>query len=95
MALVLCKNYNSKKKSELPDLTQVTHVIKNDDDVLFYQSIVSVSWEEEEAQVLLLMLVEHWSTLRGFSLAGAFMEKYKHRNIQKSKHLRKRLQTTL
>jgi len=96
MELALRKDLNCRRKSEIPDLTQMTHVIANDDDVLFYWSMVSASWEEEEGQVLLLMIIQHWITLRGFSLAGAFMEKYKQRNkkhIQKSKGIRKRLQT--
>lgn len=68
--------------------------IIGDEDVLFYWSMVSVNWEQEEADVLLKMLIEHWITIRGFSHASAFVERYKLRNnttVQKSKGLRKKL----
>ena len=64
--------------------------------MLFYWSIISVNWEEETAEVLLCMIVEHWITLRGVSTASALIEKYKQqskKNVQKSKGVRKRLQT--
>lgn len=41
------------------------------------------------------MIAEHWLTLRGFSLASAFIEKYKQqakKNVQKSKGIRNQLQ---
>ena len=87
----LCTN----DKSTLPDIANLSEAIKSDDDVLFYWSILSANWEDE-ADVLLSMIVEHWIKLRGFSHASAFVEKYKQsskKNIQKSKAVRKRLQT--
>ena len=55
--------------------------------------IISEDWNES-ASFLLKMIVEHWVTVRGFSYAGAFIEKYKQRNkqtLEKSKGLRKKL----
>lgn len=66
----------------------------DNEDVTFYWSVVAVNWEQAEADALLEMLVKHWITLRGFSHAGAFVEKYKQKNkkcTQKSKGLRKTL----
>lgn len=57
---------------------------------------MSVSWEPEVADVLLQMIAEHWLTLKGFSTASAFVEKYKQlakKNVQKS--IRKQLQSTM
>ena len=79
MELVLRRHLNSRRASELCDLKEAIAKIISDDDVLFYWSMLSVDWEEEEAQVLLHMIAEHWMTLRGFSFASAFMEKYKQR----------------
>ena len=73
----------------------VESILENED-MLFYWSLVSVDWEEEESKVLLKKIVEHWVTLRGFSFTGAFLEMYKRNNkksVQKSKGLRKKLQT--
>ena len=81
--------------SEL-NIKEVSKLIRSDESVLFYWSILSVNWEEEAADALLVMLVEHWITLRGFSSASALMEKYKQcckKNLEKSKGVRKRLQT--
>ena len=53
--------------------------------------MISADWEEAEA-VLLQMIIEHWVTVRGFSYASAFLEKYKRANkktVQKSKGTRK------
>ena len=67
--------------------------ILEDDDLLFYWSLVSVNWGEE-ADELLKLITEHWMTIRGFSSTSAFMEKYKQANkktVEKSKGLRKNL----
>ena len=84
------------EKSAALDIKEVSKIIETDENVLFYWSILSVNWEEGAAEALLCMLVERWITLRGFSSASALMEKYKQqckKNIQKSKGVRKRLQT--
>ena len=78
------------------NIKNASTVIMDNDDVLFHWAMISVNWNEEEASALLSMMVEHWITLRGFSFASAFIEKYKQsckKNIQKSKGFRKRLQT--
>ena len=52
--------------------------------------------EETAAEELFKMIVAHWITLRGFSFAGALLEKYKQlnkKNVQKSKGVRKQLQS--
>ena len=46
-------------------------------DVTFYWSLLAANWESEETAVLLHMMTEQWITLRGFSHASAFMERYK------------------
>ena len=65
-----------------------------DEDVLFYWAMVSADWEEEESRALLSMIVDLWITIRGFSFASTWMEKYKiahQKAVQKSKGLRKQL----
>ena len=57
-------------------------------------SIISINWEEEESHLLKDFIVDHWITVRGFSYANAFLEKYKQASkkaVQKSKGLRKQL----
>ena len=65
----------------------------HNEDVLFYWSMISADWEEE-GDVLLQMIIEHWVTVRGFSYTSASLEKYKQANkktVQKSKCTRKNL----
>ena len=48
-------------------------------------------WEENEADALLHMLVDHWVTIRGYSFASSYVERYKQKQkktVQKSKGLR-------
>ncbi len=71
----------------------VLNVLRNED-VKFYWDMISFNWVSNEAQELLRMIVEHYITIRGFSFARAFMEKYKQalqKTTQKSKGLRKTL----
>lgn len=68
--------------------------VKNNPSVKYYWSLLAVNWEEDEETVLLDMIINHWITVRGFSHAGAFMEKYKQahqKTVEKSKGLRKKL----
>ena len=68
-------------------------ILKNDD-VLFYWGVTSVNWDAVESTKLLELIVEHWITVRGFSFASSFMEKYKKstkKTTQKSKGIRKTL----
>ena len=60
----------------------------------FFGALLSVEGEEEESKALLELLVDHYITVRGFSFASGFVEKYKQahkKSTQKSKGLRKQL----
>ncbi len=62
----------------------------------FFTGQWSLTWEEEVSHVLLQKMAEHWMKLRGFSFASALVEKHKQSkkaNLQKSKGLRKQLET--
>ena len=66
--------------------------ISSNDDVLFFWSLVSANWEEGESQALLEQIIDHYITVRGFSFASGWMEKYKQaqkKGTQKSKGIRK------
>ncbi len=68
--------------------------IMQSEDVLFYWAIISVNWDLTEANELLQIIVKHYITVRGFSFASAFMEKYKQqmkKSTEKSKGIRKTL----
>lgn len=74
--------------------TQLQEKILSSDDVKFFWAIVSAGWEEDESEALLELLVEQYVTVRGFSFASGWMEKYKQANkksSQKSKGVRKQL----
>ena len=47
---------------------EVMQAMNQNEDVLFYWSMVSANWESEEASVLLDMIMELWVTMHGFSL---------------------------
>ena len=50
--------------------------------------------EDEDAQVVLEMLINLWITIRGFSFAGSWLEMYKQekkKGLQRSKALRKEI----
>ena len=75
----------------------MANIIKDNDDVQFYWSIVAAEWEEETAQALLKLIVDLWITIRGFSFASAWIEKFKKEQkkfVQKSKGVRKQLCTS-
>ncbi len=81
-----------------PQTTGITETvmkgITENEDVLFYWSMVSVNWAEEESRVLLGMIADLYITIRGFSFASAWMERYKQahkKTVEKSKGLRKQL----
>jgi hypothetical protein len=66
-------------------------ILKNED-VLFYWEITSINWDNAVSTRLLHLLVEHWITIRGYSFASSFMEKYKQKTkktTQKSMGIRK------
>lgn len=96
MELALRQYLSTRRASEVSCLDEATIRIINDDDVLLNWSILSVNLEETVAEELFKMIVAHWITLRGFSFAGALLEKYKQlnkKNVQKSKGVRKQLQS--
>ena len=71
--------------------------IIQDENVLFHWDMTSFNWDTAKANELLKIIVQHYFTVRGFSFAKAFMEKYKQsvRKItQKSKGLRKTLESS-
>jgi len=81
-------NTSSNLKSTLQDAVGIS------DDVLFYWSMVSANWGEEESKALFAMIVELWITIRGFGFTSTWMERYKlcnKKSVQKSKGLRKTL----
>ena len=56
--------------------------------------LISSDWEESSAKALLEMIINEWVTLRGFSYASAWVEKFKvehKKTTQKSKGIRKQL----
>jgi len=62
--------------------------------VEFIWYIISADWQDDSSAYLLKSIVDMWITIRGFSLTGAWMERYKVANkmtTQKSKGLRKQL----
>ena len=68
--------------------------LMDNDDILFYWSMLTASWEEGVADKILTMIVDLGITIRGFSLASAWVEEFKAHNkktFQKSKGLRKQL----
>ena len=75
-------------------IAQATSAIKSNDDVLFFWSMLSAEWDETSATNLFDRIIHLWITIRGFSYASAWMEKYKNAkkvSTQKSKGLRKQL----
>ena len=92
MELALLRNLAVYKEN----FCQVIDLILNDENVLFAWALASASWQEEDSNVLLQMIVEHWVTLRGFSNAKSLLEKYKRKSrqgVQNSKGLRRKLLT--
>ena len=65
------------RSEQLPNLKDVAKIIKDSDEVQFYWSIVAADWDEEEAQALLELIIDLWVTIRGFSFASAWIEKFK------------------
>ena len=85
----------SKVKGNFKEATM--RAIMQNDDVLYYWSLISSEWEEER-ELLLPMIIDLWITMRGFSFASAWIENYKIANkktIQKMAGKRKQLQGTM
>ena len=92
MELELRKHLQCKKPPNfVREITE--HILKNED-VQFHWCIIVCDWEEEETEALLEQVVKMWVTIRGFSYARAWVEKFKTasaKSLQKSKGLRKKL----
>ena len=95
MKIELRKHLQSQ---DIPNFkTEVKKDILENGDVTFYWSVLSCNWEEDESEALLELVVDLFFTIRGFSYASAWVEKYKTasaKTLQKSKGLRKSLITT-
>ncbi len=79
---------------EAPNVKMIIAAILENEDVNFLWCIVSADWDQSSALALLRMIVEDWVKIRGFSLASAWVEKFKvtrKQTTQKSKGLRKQL----
>lgn len=75
---------------------KVVKNIASNEDVLFYWSMAGAEIDDEEGQILLGMVIEHWVTVRGFSFASGWIEQYKQatqKTIQRSKALRRKVYT--
>lgn len=83
------------QKSSSNNRREIIEAVSNTDDVQFYWTILSVDIPvEEHAMQLLEEIVGLWVTIRGFSIAGGWLETYKHItkvNTARSKALRKDL----
>ena len=88
---VLTKHLNSSLPLNDPKEELVALAIK-DEDIIFYWSMLSTDNDSEEASTQLLKeIVALWLTIRGFSIAGQWIEIYKKcaaQNTKKSKSLR-------
>ena len=92
MEVELRKQLALKKVPELSEDTKQT-IIQNDN-VQFFWSIVCKEWEGKVGDILLEMIVNECVTIRGFSYASAWIEKFKQATkvtTEKSKGLRKQL----
>ncbi len=67
----------------------LTHLIKSNEDVQFYWTLLPSDIEEEESAIKLLSnIVEKWVTIRGFSLSSTWVEEYN--RTQKNKICKKK-----
>ena len=80
-----------------PTKADIIKRVTKDDDVQFYWLIASADFEiddQETHDLLLNRIVELFLTIRGFSLVGMWMEKYKQlakKSTQRTKSLRREL----
>ena len=68
--------------------------ISADNNVQFYWSIISASWEQDVQEALLSMIANLWITIRGFAYANGWVERHKKNTktcVQKTKGVRKHL----
>lgn len=97
MECVVKENLRRLTKPSAPSKVEVIQRTTDDDDVQFYWLIVTADFEidvQEVHKTLLWKIVELYVTVRGFSLANGWVEKYKQRTkvaTQKTKSLRRDL----
>ena len=88
-----CENIQTSKR-ERQEIGVIHSTLQQSEDVLFHWSMITATWDNEVAIKLMEMIVELWITVRGFSLASAWIEQYKKvtkKTLQKSKPLRKQI----
>lgn len=74
----------------------ITRAVAADEDIRFYWTLLSVDiTDETKATTLLSEMIGLWVTIRGFSIAKAWLEKYLPKKIGKTKGLRKDLKRTV
>ena len=99
MEQVVHKHLQIGSTSQNPQREITEKQIKDNNNVLFYWYTVSAEWEDT-ASTLLDMIVKLWITIRGFSGANRWLEKYymyiadEQKMVQKSKGVRKQLVST-
>ena len=54
------------------ELGDIRYRLKDNEEVLFYWSILTAERTDDVATTVLEMIVDLWITVRGFSLAGAW-----------------------
>ena len=80
---------------KLSDMTpELRKEIRESDCVEFIWYLISADWDANSSSYILDSIVAEWIKIRGFSLTGAWVEKYKatyKKTTQKSKGVRKQL----
>lgn len=72
------RQYLSRDMSKLRKMKPgLQEKIASKDDMQFYWALVSAGWDEEEGRALLEQIIDQYVTIRGFSFATGWMEKYK------------------
>ena len=88
----LCKHISLDKLSDMTPALRKE--LTESDPVQFMWYLISADWDDDTSARLLDSIVTDWVKIRGFSLTGAWLEKYKADNkktAQKSKGVRKQL----
>lgn len=98
VSLELRKHFAQRKMMQvILDMLKITENVLQNDDVLFYWTLVAINWTEETFQELLKLITEHWIAIRNFPHASAFLELYKQgkkidaseiKKLKKKTHLR-------
>ena len=81
--------------NKLSDMTpELRKELKESESVQFIWYLISADWDNDSSFQILDSIVAEWVKIRGFSLVGAWVEKYKaahKKTTQKSKGVRKQL----